>query len=232
MSTDRSSLVHTREYKLSGGRIYDAASTGVSSVTTTNGVEVGRFSGMLATYEPDQGGCYGVPDVFKPGAFARSIAEHKSRGGRSIRLKYQHQTLIGQMPIADVFEDAKGLHVVGEVNLSTALGRDVFALIRQGALSDLSIGFAATRDRMVDGGKKRLIEEAIIFEGSIVDEPAQRNAVITSVKASEPASLEGILESLQACRDTLRGRGSDQTEQTHLRAMMRDLRAMRADFRR
>lgn len=220
------------ERKLAGGGIAEAASSGAPSVVTSaGGVEVGTFSGYLATWEPDTGGRFGVPDQFVKGAFARSLAEHRSRGGRPIRLKYQHQTLIGLFPIADAVEDDRGLRVTGQINLTTALGRDVFSLIRQGALSDLSIGFAATRDRIVDG-KKRLIEEAIIFEGSVVDEPANRAARILDVKAREEAALEGILGDLRACRDTLRGSPAADDEQTHLRAMMRGLRAMHADLRR
>jgi len=189
------------ERKLSGG-IAAPTSTGVPRVVTANGIETGRFGGYLATWDPDTGGKFGVPDQFVRGAFRRSIEEHERRGGRPIRLKYMHGPLIGAFPVDLVVEDSAGLRVVGEINLSTALGRDVWALIQQGALSDLSIGFITTRDKIEAGVRK--IFEAVLVEGSVVDEPANRGAQILSAKASEPASLETILEDLQGMTESLR----------------------------
>jgi hypothetical protein len=56
--------------------------------------------------------------------------------------------------------------------------------MKQGVLSDLSIGFTSLEDSFENG--IRVIRKAIIWEGSIVDEPMNPAARITEVKAAVP----------------------------------------------
>jgi HK97 family phage prohead protease len=184
------------------------------SVQQKNGVPVGVIEGYLSTWDEDTGGKFGIPDQFVRGAFAKSLAEHRARGMRPIRLKDMHGRTIGGFPIETAREDERGLFVVGEINLDTDLGREVFSLAKQGVLTDLSVGFIAIRDEIV-GGRKRLIHEAQIVEGSVVDEPANRHAKIISVKLRgaadlesarrRPSPMESIVRDLRAASTSLRG---------------------------
>jgi len=149
-----------------------------------NGVDVGIVEGYIAAWTPDQGGRYGVPDRFHKGAFIKSISEHKDRRSRPIRLKDHHGRTIGGFPIESVREDDHGLFGRGEINLNTQLGREAHSLALQGVLSDFSIGFIAVKDNLTKGYRE--IYEAKIIEGSIVDEPLNRDAMITEVKIAIP----------------------------------------------
>jgi HK97 family phage prohead protease len=150
----------------------------------SNGVDVGIVEGYLASWKPDEGGMFGVPDRFHPGAFLKSLDEHKQRDNRPIRLKDHHGRTIGGFPIISVKEDQRGLFGRGEINLGTQLGREAYSLAQQKVLTDFSVGFTAVDDKINKG--YRDIYEAKIWEASIVDEPLNRDANILEVKVAIP----------------------------------------------
>lgn len=149
-----------------------------------NGVPIGTVAGYLSTWDPDQGGVFGVPDQFVPGAWRDSLQEHRDRGMRPVRLRDHHGRTIGGFPISSVREDEHGLFGVGEINLDTQLGREAFSLAKQGVLRDFSVGFTAIDDKLEEG--LRRIFKARLWEASIVDEPGNRGAQITEVKSVVP----------------------------------------------
>lgn len=191
----------TMDRRVQGGRIVE------TQQAERNGVEVGIFSGYLATFEPDEGGVFGVPDRFLPGAFLQSLNVHRRRDDRQIRMKFNHSwdgILLGGFPIESVHEDEIGLFLTGEINLETQLGREVFALVKQGVLVDLSIGYIALRHSMEDD--IRVIEEAAIVEGSVVDEPANPSARITAVQKFNAQDVEEF--SVREVENALIGSGA------------------------
>ncbi|MCH7761365.1 HK97 family phage prohead protease, partial [candidate division TA06 bacterium] len=145
-----------------------------------NGVPVGIVSGYLSTWQPDTGGRFGVPDQFVPGAWAESLAEHRRRGDRQVRLKDHHGRTIGGFPIETVVEDERGLFAVGEINLESQAGREAYSLAKQRVLTDFSVGYVAINDKI--GVGVRRIFKAMLLEASIVDEPGNQGANITEVK--------------------------------------------------
>lgn len=145
-----------------------------------NGEPVGVVLGYMAAWTPDRGGRFGVPERFAPGAFGKSLVDHKARGNRPVRLKDLHGRVIGGFPIEGVFEDSKGLFGRGEINLNVQLGIEAFALAKQGVISDFSVGYISLDDK-IDGGI-RTIFEADLLEASLVDEPMNQDAVVTEVK--------------------------------------------------
>jgi HK97 family phage prohead protease len=167
-----------------------------------NGVKVGIIEGYIATWDVDRGGWDGVKDKFLSGAFTKSLERHQ-KDGRQIRLKDQHGRTVGGFPIANVKQDGKGLFGIGEINLEVQQGREVFALAKQGVLSDLSIGWSLGDGSSVKDGV-RSIPEAEIWEGSIVDEPMNPHATFIAkaiefdgidfedARALERALKEGI----------------------------------------
>ena len=91
---------------------------------------------------------FGVPDgagdVVAPGAFATSL---RKRPAREVRMLYQH---FAHEPIGvweTIREDGKGLYVRGRLTLDVVRAREVRALIADGALDGLSIGFRTVRAR-------------------------------------------------------------------------------------
>jgi len=164
------------ETKCFGGRIVE------TKREERNGVPIGIMAGHIAVWEPDRGGIFGVPDKFHPGAFLKSLDEHRQRNNRQIRFKDNHGRIIGGFPIETAQEDAIGLFARGEVNLETQLGKEAFSLAKQNVLVDFSLGFIAIDDKIQDGFRD--IFEAVIMEGSIVDEPLNIRANITEVKVA------------------------------------------------
>ena len=185
-----------RETKRLGGHLVE------TKETERNGVRVGEVRGYIATWKPDTGGIFGVPDQFVRGAFRDSIAEHRARGDRPVRLKDLHGRTIGGFPIDRIREDDVGLYGEGEINLEVQQGREAFSLVRQGVLTDFSVGFTAIDDSIVDG--IRIIRKAHLWEGSIVDEPANQAARILEVKSyREPGAALRAAEELKQSRGDL-----------------------------
>lgn len=148
-----------------------------------DGSNFGVFSGHMAAFAKDR-----QDDIFLPGAFQKSIARHKAIG-RPIRMLSQHNSehLVGAFPIESVREDEKGLFVVGNINLDVQKGRESFSLMKQGVLSDMSIGFSVNHKEgveFIDG--IRFLKEVQIWEGSLVTEPANPAATINEVKSVVP----------------------------------------------
>src|SRR5947199_5790172 len=112
---------------------------------------------------------FGVPDnagdVVAPGAFARSLSR---RGTQRIRMLYQH---FAHEPIGvweDIREDARGLYVRGRLTTDIERGRDVLALLNDGALNGLSIGFKTQRARRDPAIGTRVLMEVELWEVSVV----------------------------------------------------------------
>lgn len=142
-----------------------------------NGIPVGLISGYIATWDIDRG-----DDQFIKGAFKESIEDHKNRNNRPIRFKDNHGRTVGGFPIDGVFEDDKGLFGTAEVNLEVQQGKELFSLAKQGVISDFSIGFSVSEFQIKDS--LRIIEKAVIWEGSAVEEPCNIAANIVDIKSA------------------------------------------------
>ena len=160
------------ERKYFGGAVSEAKEESV------NGIPVGIVKGYIATWALDRGN-----DRFVKGAFHDSLIELRARN-RPIRLKDHHFRTIGGFPIDRAFEDDKGLFAVGHINLEVQQGREAFSLAKQGVISDFSVMFSVIDFEM--DGEIRIIKKAIVWEGSLVDEPMNPEAQITEVKAVVP----------------------------------------------
>lgn len=145
-----------------------------------DGVRVGLIEGYIATWDIDRGGWDGIKDQFARGAFRESIADYLKRN-RMIRFKDNHGRTLGGFRIDSVREDDIGLYGIAEVNLDVQQGADLMSLVRQGVLTDFSIGFSD--DESTTEGDLRTITKATIWEGSIVDEPMNPFANVVGFKS-------------------------------------------------
>lgn len=163
------------------------------------------FEGHASVFQTiDSGG-----DIVCPGAFKRCLPEFLRRG----KVIWQHQWAepIGRPLKAE--EDGKGLLVAGRLS-DTARGRDALTLMRDGVVSELSIGYEpkevqqlrrerdvrdywdgsgyepTRRDVMRCHGGARLLKEVHLWEVSPVTFAMNEDAAITGMKgASGSTSL-------------------------------------------
>ncbi|WP_133772970.1 HK97 family phage prohead protease [Enterovirga rhinocerotis] len=123
-----------------------------------------EFEGYASLFDiPDLG-----RDIVLRGAFAESLGR---RGPAGIRMLWQHDPAepIGRW--LSVAEDRRGLRVRGRLNPAVGRAREIAALLREGAVDGLSIGFRvveADRDRA--RGLRRLIR-VDLWEISLVTFP-------------------------------------------------------------
>ena len=107
-------------------------------------------------------------DVVEAGAFRASL---QRRGADGVRMLWQHDPTEPVGRWLSIVEDARGLKVRGRLNLSVRRAREIAALIGDGALDGLSIGFRVVdfrKDRT--GGLRRLLA-LDLWEISIVTFP-------------------------------------------------------------
>lgn len=118
-------------------------------------------------------------DVVKSGAFQRTLAA--SKGALPILFNHDPAEPIGVWE--EMREDGKGLFVKGRLNMEVARAREIHALLKQGAIKGLSIGYSIVKDK-VEKGVRHLLELKL-YEVSIVVFPMNELASVESVKALE-----------------------------------------------
>ena len=145
-----------------------------------NRVELEARDGRIAGYASVFGAVDLGRDAVERGAFEKSL---ETRGTGGIRMLFQHDPAqpIGRW--TNIREDARGLYVEGQVSTEVAKGREVLALLRNGGLDGLSIGFRTVRARKDARSGIRRIQEADLWEISVVTFPMLPEARVTAVKA-------------------------------------------------
>ena len=140
----------------------------------------GLFEGYASLFNrEDMGG-----DLVLPGAFRDSLAR---RGPSGIKLLFQHNP---SEPIGiwqSLREDLRGLQVRGRLMLDIARGREIFSLMRAGAVDGLSIGFRALKSRRDRATGVRRLEKIDLWEISVVTFPMLPEARVAVVKQRPPA---------------------------------------------
>ncbi len=138
----------------------------------------GTFTGMASTF----GNKDLMGDIIEAGAFKKSL---KRRPAKKVKLLHQHDGWSLPLGVfAEIEETPKGLMVKGRLAMGTQQGREVFELMKMGALDALSIGFRVAKDGAIFDRDKglRIIKEIDLIEISVVNFPANPRARITGVK--------------------------------------------------
>jgi uncharacterized protein len=175
----------------------------------------GKNLGMIKGYASTYGNIDRSNDVIMEGAFDDSLQDYKTKQ-RQIKVYYQHDTSdmpIGGIKPENINSDKSGLPVVIDVNTKVGRGSDVYELVKQGVLSDMSIGFSVDEyDYAKDG--VRVLKKLSLWEVSIVGEPANSLAKITDVKSTSKhrfytvTDLKEILFTKKDYEDVLRESGA------------------------
>ena len=125
---------------------------------------------------------FGVPDLSRDtvmrGAFAKSLAVK-----RPVRLLWQHDPAEPVGIWTAIREDARGLFCQGQLNLEVQRGRELQALLRQGAVDGLSIGFKTLRSRRDPATGGRQLIDVDLWEISLVSFPLLPEARVSAAKA-------------------------------------------------
>lgn len=141
------------------------------AVSLTEGRVIEGYASLFGL--PDQGG-----DIVQRGAYAKSLAALKARGG-SVKMLWQHDA--GE-PIGvwdEIHEDERGLYVKGRLLLEVGRAFEAAALIGAGAIDGLSIGYRTVVAEKTAKGQ-RLLAELELWEVSLVTFPMLKEARVAS----------------------------------------------------
>lgn len=145
--------------------------------------EAGTISGYFSTYDrtPDS---YG--DVIAPGAFADTIKARKE-SGHPFPLCWNHDLdqIIGAVDPENIEETEKGPLMTASF-FDSQLAQEKRELVKSGVVYQFSFAYdilEAGPVELADGVSAYELRKLDLFEISIVPIPANRNAVMTDVKA-------------------------------------------------
>lgn len=156
-----------------------------------------KFSGYASVF----GGVDSYGDTIMPGAYKQTIANRE----RPIQMRFNHLPgVIGKW--TRIEEDEKGLIVEGELTPGHSKAEDAYALLKHGAISGLSIGYRPVKAVKNQHGGVDL-HEIDLIEISVVESPADLNALIGDVKSA----IERI-DSLKEAEELLRNQGFTRSE--------------------
>ncbi|MFG1478615.1 HK97 family phage prohead protease [Xanthobacter sp. V4C-4] len=136
-------------------------------------------------------------DLVLPGAFAESLSR---RGAAGVRMLYQHDPAEPIGVWTELWEDARGLYARGRLSPAVARARECAALVAEGALDGLSIGFKAVEARTDPRTRVRRLTRIDLWEVSIVTFPMQPGARIApgGTGAAAALALAGATARLRA----------------------------------
>ena len=166
--------------------------------------EDGMFSGYGSVFgNKDHGG-----DIVVAGAFAKSLAAHRQRGS-SVKMFWQHDP---HQPIGkwlDISEDGKGLYVEGKLNMGVQRAREAYALLKDGGVDGLSIGYGVVESEPDEKRGALLLKQVTLYEVSVVSMAMNERARVDAVKEA----LEcGSLPTLPDFEKLLREAGFSKTQ--------------------
>jgi len=150
--------------------------------------KTGEFAGYGAVF----GNIDSHGDVIMPGAFADTLADWNRKGALP-QMKMMHGSAANPFTGSDkpvgvwktMREDSKGLYVEGKLSgLDTDQGRFNYALMQDGALNGLSIGYKAINPRKGTSPMvKRHLDKLHLAEVSLVPMGSNPEALVTSIKS-------------------------------------------------
>lgn len=116
-------------------------------------------------------------DVVLSGAFNSAI-----KAPKTVKLLWQHDPATPIGTINYLEEDDYGLYVEAKLLLDVQKGREAYALLKNGAINGLSIGYNV-KDYVIDTESGiRLIKAVNLYEISVVTFPANEMAEVRTVK--------------------------------------------------
>ena len=109
----------------------------------------------------------------------------RKKGAKKIKMLYQHDTKEPIGVFDKVMEDQNGLYVKGRLAMGTQKGKEVYELMKMGAIDGLSVGYRVdVKGHHYDDKRKyRVLKEVDLMEISAVTFPMKPRARIQAVKS-------------------------------------------------
>ncbi|MDO9414035.1 MAG: HK97 family phage prohead protease [Pseudolabrys sp.] len=120
-------------------------------------------------------------DRVMKGAFATTLQQ---RPVQRVPMLFQHDPAEPVGVWLELREDDRGLYARGRLIPEVARGRELLALLRQGAIDGLSIGFRTQRGRIDPKTRIRSLLAVDLWEISIVTFPLLAGARVRAVKSA------------------------------------------------
>lgn len=148
---------------------------------------LGTFEGYAAVF----GNVDSYADICEPGMFKRTIENRTAAHGKpDFPILFNHDIMEPIGVTLEMAEDAHGLKVKGALNLNVQRGREVYALIKQGALKGMSFTYRTILSDTDQAGVRHL-KEVKLYEWGPVVFPANELAEVTAVKSEDrPKDLD------------------------------------------
>lgn len=126
-------------------------------------------------------------DMVVRGAFAATLVQ---RGLHRVPMLFQHDPAEPVGIWLELREDHRGLYARGKLIPEVARARELFSLVKAGAVDGLSIGFKTVRGQIDPKTRIRRLLAVDLWEISIVTFPLLAGARVRAVKHS-PSRLRG-----------------------------------------
>ena len=151
-----------------------------------------KFSGYANTFDhKDRAG-----DITQKGAFTKSIKEHIANGTKPLMLMHHdHSRPVGVWE--KLVEDAKGLYVEGRLTKGVRDADEAYALLKDGALNSMSIGYKVIDEEYDRSKGANLLHEVSLFEISLVSIPANEQSTVMSVKSDDTIDARALEKHLR-----------------------------------
>jgi HK97 family phage prohead protease len=124
-------------------------------------------------------------DMVMPGAFRETL---RLRGIRRVPMLFQHDPAEPVGVWLELREDQRGLFARGRLIPEVARGRELYALLRAGAIDGLSIGFRTVKGRVDPRSRIRKLDQIDLWEISVVTFPLLAGARVQAVKDARGAA--------------------------------------------
>ena len=150
-----------------------------------DGLSEGEFYGYASVFgNKDSDG-----DIVVPGAYARTLAEWKSKGN-PIPLLWGHVTSDPDFNVGEIVsaeEDDRGLKVHGRIDMESPKGPQTYRLLKSGRVNNMSFAYAVTKGAFSAEKSAYEIKDVDLFEVSIVPIGANALTEILAVKTATEA---------------------------------------------
>lgn len=200
----------------------DAFLTGPAVALELKAAGDGRsFSGYGAVFGNVDSG----RDLIRRGAFAESIAQWRSKNAFP-KMLWQHDS---RKPIGrwtEMVEDDHGLFVQGRLTDGVQLADEAYALLKDGAIDGLSIGYQTMDDEYDRDLNVRTLTKVALWEVSVVTMPMNQAAGVTDVKSLD---VDGIKTLSDAERQLREAAGLSRKQATDLVSVIRKIVQREAD---
>ena len=119
-------------------------------------------------------------DIIERGAFKKTIAENKGR----VKVLWQHDAAEPIGIPKEMIEDDNGLYVKAKISM-TDTGKKAMTLIKDGVITEMSIGYDVVKDefKMMGNRRVRMLKEVRLWEFSPVTFAANDKAKIMKMRS-------------------------------------------------